>query len=96
MAADGQNLRSEPRVRTRLRGGKLFDQHNKFLIDCSIFDRSNHGARLRLFAIKVLPARLRLYDEACKQVFDAEVAWARGQDVGLRLLSPIGVIWPRS
>jgi hypothetical protein len=50
---------------------------------------------VRLFANKVLPARLRLYDEACKQVFEAQVAWARGQDVGVRLLSPIGVIWPR-
>ncbi|MGD0763618.1 MAG: PilZ domain-containing protein [Roseiarcus sp.] len=90
MTADGRDLRSEPRARTRLRSAKLFDQRNKFLVECSIFDRSNHGARLKLFAVTVLPARFRLYDEGCKQLFDAQIAWARGQDVGVRLLLPIG------
>ena len=86
MGTDWLNRRSEPRVRTRLRTGKLLDRNKKFLTDCSIFDRSTHGARLRLFANVDLPERFRLYDEASKQLFDAKVAWRRGQDVGVRLL----------
>ncbi|MGD1036132.1 MAG: PilZ domain-containing protein [Roseiarcus sp.] len=86
MGTDWLNRRSEPRVRTRLRSGKLLDRDKIFLTDCSIFDRSTHGARLRLFANVDLPERFRLYDEASKQLFDAKVAWRRGQDVGVRLL----------
>jgi hypothetical protein len=85
MSTDGRNRRTEPRVRTRLRSGKLLDRNKIFLTDCSIFDRSAHGARLRLFANVDLPERFGLYDEIAKQLFDAKVAWRRGQDVGVRL-----------
>jgi hypothetical protein len=92
-AADGLNLRSEARMHTRLRSGKLFGRHKAFLTDCSIFDRSTHGARLRLFANIVLPERFCLYDDAAKQLYDAKVAWRRGQDVGVRLSGALTVCW---
>ena len=83
--ADWRELRIEPRVRTRLRAGKLLDLQSKLLSDCSIFDRSRTGARLRLFANVDLPRRFRLYDQGSDEVFEATVAWRRGQDVGVRL-----------
>lgn len=76
--------RLEARRRTHLKCGIVLDLHDKFLIDCQIYDRSGHGARLRLAAARKLPRRIRLFDEIAKQMLDAVVAWQRGLSVGVR------------
>ncbi|MGO9007039.1 MAG: PilZ domain-containing protein [Beijerinckiaceae bacterium] len=79
--------RSEPRWRTRLQSAKILDVHGRFLIDRRIYDRSAHGARLRLAAHFVVPGRIGFVDELANQSFDAKVAWQRNQEIGVRILS---------
>jgi hypothetical protein len=86
-----RNKRSEPRWRTRLQSGKIFDSHNRFLTDCQVHDRSTHGARLRVVVNAALPSRLRFFDEVAKQLFEVQVAWQRGQDIGAKFVGQIHV-----
>lgn len=83
-----RNKRLEARRRTHLRCGMVLDLNNRFLIDCQIYDRSSRGARLRLAANLKLPRRIRLFDDLAKQMLNAEIAWRRGQLVGLRFFQP--------
>ncbi len=82
--AAGRNKRREARRRTHLQYGMVLDQNDRFLIDCQIYDRSNRGARLRLAANLQLPRQVRLFDDLARQMLDAEIAWRRGQNVGVR------------
>ena len=71
--------RTESRKRTRLRSGKILDDANKFLIDCQINNRSEHGARLILVAKIKLPRRIRLTGDLDGELLEAAIAWQRGQ-----------------
>jgi len=84
------NKRLEARRRTHLQCGMVLDLHNRFLIDCQIYDRSSRGARLRLAAGLNLPRRIRLFDERAKQMLDAEIAWRSGQNIGVSFLARAG------
>jgi hypothetical protein len=75
--------RTEGRQRTRLLSGKVLNLDNKFLIDCQIHDRSAHGARLILVAKVKVPRRLRLFSDIDGALVEADVAWQRGQNVGV-------------
>jgi len=75
--------RAETRKRTRLRSGKVLDGTNKFLIDCQIHNRSEHGARLILVAKVKLPRRIRLFSDLEGELLEAAIAWQRGQNVGV-------------
>jgi hypothetical protein len=88
-ASATRNRRSEPRWRTPLQSGKIFDERHRFLIDCQIYDRSAHGVRIRLVANILMPGRIRIFNEIAKELFDAKIAWQRNQDVGLRILSQV-------
>jgi hypothetical protein len=81
-ASDGDK-RAENRQRTRLLSGKVLNLDNKFLIDCQIHDRSAHGARLILVAKVKVPRRLRLFGDIDGVLVEADVAWQRGQNVGI-------------
>ncbi|MBV8472223.1 MAG: hypothetical protein JO234_02305 [Hyphomicrobiales bacterium] len=67
----------------------MLTRQNKLLGDCSIFDRSQSGARLRLFANLEVPPRFRLHDLGSDEVFEAMIAWRRGPDLGVRLQEPL-------
>jgi hypothetical protein len=85
VSAKAADRRNEPRVRTHLRTGKVYDQDSKFLADCMIFDRSERGRRLKLFTDVVLPDRIRVYDDGFNQTFIGTVAWRRRHNLGLRV-----------
>ena len=93
MGAEPQRIRrwrdhrAEARWRVRLQTAKVFDDHSGFLTDAQFFDRSSHGARLRLAATIVLPRKVLLFDEISKHSYQATVAWQRGQDIGVRIIS---------
>jgi hypothetical protein len=76
--------RLEARRRTHLQCGMILDRNDRFLIDCQIYDRSRHGARLRLAANLRLPRQVHLFDDLAGQMLDTEIAWRRGQNVGVR------------
>lgn len=82
------DARRLPRSRTRLRPGKLLTRDGRFLADCAILDRSQTGARLRLFGPKELPPTFFLYDEADAEKQEAQAVWIRGSEGGIRFRAP--------
>jgi hypothetical protein len=80
---DPGEKRRLPRLRTRLRSGKVLAADNGVLVDCLLYDRSARGARLRLFENIDLPRRIRFYDEDRGDVVEAAVAWRQGREVGI-------------
>ncbi|WP_395664291.1 hypothetical protein [Methylocella sp.] len=76
------------RQRTRLRSAKLLDGANGFLADCQIFDRSEGGARVRLFAALAPTASLRLYEDRPEGLFEARLVWRSDGALGLALTRP--------
>ena len=87
-APRAETPRSEPRVRTLLRTGKILDLNSNILAECLILDVSPHGARLRLETrVATMPKLLLVYDERSKAVFSAEVRWHRNNEIGLYVKS---------
>ncbi len=79
--------RTTNRRRTRLRSGKILDANNRFLIECSIQDRSFDGIRLRLMKNTAIPAIFGFYDDESQIVVQAQTAWRRNEILGARILS---------
>lgn len=78
-----RDKRSRPRQRTRLRTGKILDRDGRFLTECLIYDRSEHGGRLRLPAGVGLPPAIQLYDDQNATLLQADVVWRTGREAGL-------------
>jgi len=78
-----REIRHEERRPTRFRQGKLFDAYGAFLSQCTICDRSEGGARVRV-EVPLRPIDLvRFVDEVEKIIVEAKVAWQRGNELGL-------------
>ena len=75
--------RREERRPTRFRQGRLFNAYGAFLLRCTIIDRSENGARVRVAEPLAPLTVVRLLDEVDKIVVEAKVAWRRGNDLGL-------------
>ena len=78
--------RVSPRQRTRLRSGQIFDPLKRELIDCQIYDRSETGARLRLFANIQFPPKIRVYEDQPDRRNDALIVWRKGREIGVRFI----------
>ena len=68
-----------------LLAGKLSNDDSSLTIDCTIRDISKTGALVELAAPELLPRSLRLLVIKEGVVFDTEVAWRRGNRMGLKL-----------
>jgi hypothetical protein len=81
-AYQGPDRRDGVRVAARL-AGKLISADGFLHPDCTVLDLSLNGARVQISAIIRLPppAALLLIDEGL--LFDAAVAWRRGNETGL-------------
>lgn len=82
--SNGQDRRDPPRKRTRLRCGKILDQHGKFLIECQVHDRTAVGAHLRLVKPMTLPDHIKFFDDEQGGVLDADVIWRKKGEVGIQ------------
>ena len=71
------------RRRTRLRSGKILNLGNGFVIECQIYDRSEKGVRVRLFADIPAEPVIRLYEDDPERLSDARVVWRKGSELGL-------------
>ncbi|WP_102958772.1 hypothetical protein [Mangrovicella endophytica] len=78
---DGDS-RLYPRLRTRLRPGKLVSNEGGFLADCAIIDRSTRGARLRFFDDTARPEHFSLLDEVEGVMQPARLVWSAGSEAG--------------
>jgi hypothetical protein len=78
----GPERRDRPRAVARL-AGKLISADGFLHPDCTVLDLSVNGARVQISAIIRLPppAALLLVEEGL--LFDAAIAWRRGNETGL-------------
>jgi hypothetical protein len=82
-----RNIRREKRRPTRFRQGKLFDAYGLFLSPCTICDRSQSGARVKVD--KPLPPLkvVQFLDDVEKIIVEAKVVRQRGNELGLAFLT---------
>lgn len=77
--------RGENRRAVRLQWGKALDCADRFLCECVLSNRTRDGACLRLARNITLPQKFQLYDDDSGALFDAQVVWRRGAEIGCRL-----------
>jgi len=80
--------RRHTRRRTRLRPGKIATTSNAFLCECTIYDVSNTGARLRVAPNVTIPDEIIVLDESCNTIAEAAVRWREGLYIGVHYLLP--------
>lgn len=85
-AAIARENRRAARYRTRLRPCRILDAQNRFLVDCSLYDISTSGARVRMVADHQIPQRVRLHDEQEGTTREAQVIWRKSREIGLRFI----------
>jgi len=74
-------------VRRRvLLAGKVIYNEGTFTVDCRIRDLSDGGARIILPVGQVIPTRVVLLDVRARIAYDAEVAWMKSPEIGLKFL----------
>jgi hypothetical protein len=74
--------RRQPRQRSLLRG-KLFFNNRLNVVDCTIRDMSDLGARVVHSEAVAIPDDLELYIPQKDQTFNVRVVWRRGQEAGV-------------
>jgi hypothetical protein len=77
--------RAEHRPRTLKRGQVRIDG-GKSLIDCTIRDLSETGAKLRFENVFPLPAQFDLFIVDANAVWPARNAWQKGAEAGVEFL----------
>jgi len=80
-----ENRRTEPRRRT-LRAARIVYGDFRFTLDCVIRDKTESGARLRCDSHSDAPNDFYIYDSGTLQ--RAEVAWRRGNELGVQFTGP--------
>ena len=76
-----QDRRFEPRAAANTRGVVVAPGLE---LSCLVIDQSDQGLRLKLDRKLVLPRAIMVIDIAKGIVIEAQVAWQKGQEVGLK------------
>ncbi len=66
-----------------LKDGKIVTLNNQSVIDCSVRDRSDSGARIRCAHQAAVPNNFRLMMPGDNTIRDAHVIWRRGDHLGI-------------
>jgi hypothetical protein len=77
--------RGEKRRTARLKWGKALDCADRFLCECVLNNRTSEGACLRLARNITIPQRFQLYEDDSGEIYEAQVVWRRGGEIGCRL-----------
>jgi len=80
-----RDRRREQRRGAHLKWGKTLDRADRFLCECVFANRTSGGARLRLARNIALPQKFQLYEDDSGNIFDAQIVWRRGGEIGCRL-----------
>ncbi|MHB2209735.1 PilZ domain-containing protein [Methylobacterium sp. CM6257] len=56
------------------------------VIDCTLRDRSESGARIKVQSVIGIPDEFRLLVEPTGETVQAKVAWRRPNEIGVRIL----------
>lgn len=87
--------RSEPRIRTKLRSGRISNLDGVFLSECLVLDRSPHGAKLKLPKALDLPKEVLFRDDAVETAVYAKICWRRADEIGVHLpKGDLGMVRP--
>jgi hypothetical protein len=86
---DGRHMetdehRVEPRRRVLLPGKVLLP--NGGAIDCTIRNRSPHGARLAVASVIGIPDAFELLIESTAETLRVEIAWRKAGEIGLHVV----------
>ena len=83
----GSERRADPRLRTLL-AGKIVSGDGFISADCTVRDLSLSGARVEISRVVRLPPPVALMLIRDGLLFDAAVAWRRGDEAGLVFKEP--------
>ncbi len=78
--------RKNNRQRKRLASGRLMTWKGDFIVDFSIIDMSEKGARLRLHERYRLPDMLRFFCDHDDSIWEGRLAWLRQPDMGIEFI----------
>ena len=84
LTPDEQRRSGRPRV---LLAGRLIFGDGAMTIDCTIRDRTESGARIRLSGPAVLPPKMTLVEIGSGMAHECELTWRRFPDIGVSFLS---------
>jgi hypothetical protein len=82
---DEKRKRSRRRV---LKEGKIIFADGMRLIDCTIRDLSESGARLLIANSVSVPETFRLFEKSSGMVYPASVAWRQPSAIGVKFDGP--------
>jgi hypothetical protein len=86
-AVTAPEKRATSRQRAHLRLGKILSVRNRPLAECTFYDLSVSGARVRLSTNVPLPKRIRIFDSIHEETRVADIIWRNRLDLGLRFSS---------
>lgn len=83
---------SESRIGRRqrtLKDGKIITMNDRSVIDCVIRDLSDTGAKIRCGDQIAVPKEFQLFVPQTRLFREARCVWRRGNEIGIRFISPI-------
>jgi PilZ domain len=92
--ARSEDKRRARRMRT-LKDGKIVTLNNRSVIDCSVRDWSETGAKIRCHDQAAVPNEFRLMMPADNSIRDARVVWRREDFLGILFTSQARTAPPR-
>ncbi len=84
LTPDEQRKSGRPRV---LLAGRLIYGEAELTIECTIRDRTENGARLKLSGPAVLPPKMTLIEIGSGMAHECEITWRRVPEIGVSFLS---------
>ncbi len=84
LTPEDQRKSRRPRV---LLAGRLIYGEAAMTIDCTIRDRTESGARLKLSGPAVLPPKMTLIEIGSGVAHECEISWRRFPEIGVSFLS---------
>jgi hypothetical protein len=79
-----EERRSEPRRRVLLAGRIVLPGGG--IIDCTVRNRSDHGARLAVVSVVGIPDAFTLRIEPAGETLAVKVAWRKAGEIGVRII----------
>ena len=83
--------RKVPRRRV-LKEGKIVYADGLCILDCTIRDMSEHGARLMIPNTAGLPDTFQLYEKSTGLLYPASIAWRQAKTTGVHFQGPASSI----
>jgi hypothetical protein len=84
----GSDLRSLRRLRC-FKGAKIVFNAYQSVIDCTVKDMTQSGARLRISTTTDVPGEFELYLPQERLIAHARLAWQLGRDCGVSLVESL-------